>query len=407
MITGEYGSLGSWGSIASRCNADNRSPQEYVQFRDMLIDGIKRKTELTKYYLQQGGWDFFTQVFTESHCVGHQCWHLHDVNHPGHVPSIVAVTGNPMRDVYVAIDRAIGEITEALGDDALLVVAAAHGMAHKFGATFLLPQVLVRLGVAEVRDQNVQIGGLQGSIRQLDDALTWGWQQLPASIQRHLQMVRSQLRDWIDSHEKPGLPPLLRLLDIRRSRCFVLYHDFTAAGIRVNLAGREPEGLIQPGEEMDAFCAQLAEDLMAIVDADTGQPMIREVVRTADLYQGEYLHHLPDLLVEWSDDKILGSATAGYPDGGEVRLTSDKMGLVEGVNVYCRTGEHRPKGLFTALGPGLKPGHLGRTVSVMDFAPTFAEVLDVDLPDVDGRPIPEIVQAITGRAPAGSPTEFE
>jgi arylsulfatase A-like enzyme len=49
--------------------------------------------------------------------------------------------------------------------------------------------------------------------------------------------------------------------------------------------------------------------------------------------------------------------------------------------------------LFVAVGPGIKPGTLDRTVSIMDFAPTSAHLLDVDLPDVDGKPILEIVSA--------------
>ena len=46
--------------------------------------------------------------------------------------------------------------------------------------------------------------------------------------------------------------------------------------------------------------------------------------------------------------------------------------------------------MFVATGPGVQPGTLARTVSIMDFAPTLCRMLDVDLPDVDGRPIPEL-----------------
>ena len=55
------------------------------------------------------------------------------------------------------------------------------------------------------------------------------------------------------------------------------------------------------------------------------------------------------------------------------------------------TGHHRPGGMFLAFGPSVQPGFLDRTVSVMDFAPTIAQLLNVSLPDVDGQPIDELL----------------
>ncbi len=69
------------------------------------------------------------QVFTESHCVGHQCWHLHDVNHPAHDPAVLAEIGDPLRTVYAAIDAAIGDVLADAGD-AFVLLLDAHGMSH-------------------------------------------------------------------------------------------------------------------------------------------------------------------------------------------------------------------------------------------------------------------------------------
>ncbi len=80
----------------------------------------------------------------------------------------------------------------------------------------------------------------------------------------------------------------------------------SVGGIRVNLKGREPDGIISPGAEMEAFCEDLSLKLLEIIDYDTGIPMIKSVRRTSEMYQGESLDHLPDLLVEWSDEKLLG-----------------------------------------------------------------------------------------------------
>lgn len=118
--------------LRKSCDASGRTPEEFCVFRDRLIQGVQRKAELTNYYMNRGGWDFFAQVFSESHCVGHQCWHLHDPDHPGYDPAVVAITGDPVRDVYRAIDTAIGDILAQTGNDTIVVFLASHGMAHNF-----------------------------------------------------------------------------------------------------------------------------------------------------------------------------------------------------------------------------------------------------------------------------------
>jgi predicted AlkP superfamily phosphohydrolase/phosphomutase len=65
--------------------------------------------------------------------------------------------------------------------------------------------------------------------------------------------------------------------------------------------------------------------------------------------------------------------------------------VLEGINRYCRSGDHRREGLFVAVGPGLEPGRMAQTVSIMDFAPTVARLLGVELPAAAGRPIPGLL----------------
>ena len=42
------------------------------------------------------------------------------------------------------------------------------------------------------------------------------------------------------------------------------------------------------------------------------------------------------------------------------------------------------------LGPGIQPGAVGRTVSIMDLAPTFLNWFGLASDDLDGKPIGEI-----------------
>lgn len=378
------------------CDAFQRTPREYSIFRDKLIKGVETKTRLTKHFLTSDRWDFFAQVFTEGHCAGHQCWHLHDINHPSYSPEVVAMTGNPVRDVYMAIDAAIGEILMHIDKETILFVLASHRMAHNYGAQLLLPKILVRLKFSE---KNIGEDLADGSVFPIDElkaVYSWSKAKIPDGIKKHLKPVYSRIRGLAEGNETYS-PCSCWGIDIKKSKCFPLDNGLSVGGVRVNLMGREPNGIVRPGAEMDSLCEELAQELMEIVDADTGIPMVKSVTRTGDLYQGEYLDHLPDILVEWSDEKYVGSTGTGNPMGSEVRLFSKKIGLLKGVNTYCRTGDHRPEGLFIAYGGGIEAGRMDRTVSLMDFAPTFSELLDVELPEVDGAPIKEIIRAFKTR----------
>ena len=369
------------------CNRDHRTPADFRDLRDTLVRGVRTKAELTRHYLRQGGWQFFAQVFTESHCVGHQCWHLHAPDHPGHEAEVAKLTGDPVRDVYVAIDAAIGQILSEVGPDTKVIVLAGHGMAHKYGAQFLLHEILIRLKLAEPRAPVTGAASPPRPRDRLDAALAWGWRRLPDAVKGSLGSVRGRLRRWIDGPDGVPAPKL----DHARSRCFIVDNGFAVGGIRFNLVGREPAGLVRRGGEIDALCALLERELLDIRDLETGKPVVAAVTRTRDLYDGEHLDLLPDLLVEWNPELALGTANAGKAGSGRMRIGSHAIGVIEGENRYCRTGEHRPEGLFVAVGGGIKPGKIERTVSIMDFAPTFTRLLGVELPNVDGTPVEELL----------------
>jgi predicted AlkP superfamily phosphohydrolase/phosphomutase len=367
--------------LGTSCDGAHRTAADYRTFTDLLLKATRIKADLTKFFLQQGGWDFFMQVFTEAHCAGHQCWHLHDETHPAHDAAFLESDGDPLRRVYAAIDTAIGELLEEAGD-ARVVVLAAHGMSHWYGAQFLLQEILFRLGAtrpAADTEAGRELSPVMAGAR-------WMWRRLPISIRQPLQPLRRRLRP--ERTPAGSLPKIAAHLST--SCCFPVNNGLAIGGIRLNLTGREPSGVLEPSQA-DKFCKNLSADLLSIVDERTNRPLVRRVIRTADLYNGERLDHLPDLLVEWNDKVPTGSTAVGKGAGAMVHARSPKIGVIEGMNHYGRTGEHRSEGLFIAAGPGVRPGVLGKTVSILDFAPTFTKLLDVELPDCDGQLIKELI----------------
>jgi predicted AlkP superfamily phosphohydrolase/phosphomutase len=364
--------------LGGSCDADGRGVADYATLVERMEQGARLKGEWTCDLLARGGWDLFMQVFTEGHCAGHQCWHLHDRTHPAHDSAIAAALGDPLRRVYRAIDRAIGDVLAAAGDTRV-VIFSAHGMAHWYGAQFLLQEILVRLGAAEP----LPVTPPTTAARARSLAAS-AWRRIPGFVRQRIPRP----------HRPPAEPALPALtVDGRRSRCFPHPNGLAVGGIRLNLVGREPTGVLRPGADAEDFIAWLTRALLDIRDERTGGPLVSRVLRSAELGRGENLDLLPDLLVEWTDAVPTGSRAVGAGAGARVRVSSPLIGVLEGENDFGRTGEHRPGGWFAVAGPGIAPGHLDHQPALIDLAPTLTALLGVPFERCDGRPIEAIVGA--------------
>ncbi|MFB2935946.1 alkaline phosphatase family protein [Aerosakkonemataceae cyanobacterium BLCC-F154] len=356
------------------CNRLSRNVEGYQHFRDDLISRSQTKELLSRDFLNQGEWDLFLTVFSESHCVGHQCWSLHDPTHPKSDRAIADAVGDPIKDVYIALDAAVGRLLQEVGEETTVFVLASHGMGPHYDGTFMLDDILCRLENVKTPTVGIQISKVINS----------SWEETPI-LRQVLQPLRNYiwkpLRNRFWKSDKP-IRIALQEPDNSNRKCFTIPNNDTYGGIRINLVDREPNGKINPGAEYEAFCQQLTEDLLAIVNVDTGKPLVSRVIRTADFYQGKYLDHLPDLMIEWNREAPI------------TKVYSPKIGTLEKSFPGVRTGDHKAEGIVFAMGPSIEPGQVEDAISVMDFAPTIASLLGVTLPNVDGKPIASFTKKV-------------
>jgi len=85
-------------------------------------------------------------------------------------------------------------------------------------------------------------------------------------------------------------------------------------GIVINLRGRQKEGCVEPGAEYEALRERIITELLDLRDPATGQPVVLEAVRREDLYRGEYLEHIPDIVLTLAPDYEGGPAGANIVD---------------------------------------------------------------------------------------------
>jgi predicted AlkP superfamily phosphohydrolase/phosphomutase len=143
--------------------------------------------------------------------------------------------------------------------------------------------------------------------------------------------------------------------------------------LRVNLRGREPQGIVEPGADYRKLLDRVEEDLSRLIDPQSGKPAVRHIARTADLYQTDPHETLPDIFFDWTPTP--------YPK----RRIEHPHGVLEQKDMFFnRDSRHNLKGFFAAAGPGISGRGRIPNLSVLDVAPTCLRLM--------GQPIPESMQ---------------
>jgi predicted AlkP superfamily phosphohydrolase/phosphomutase len=332
-----------------------RTAREHDAFREKLIDRIARKTALALHILQQRSWDFYLIVFGEVHSVGHHCWYLHDPTHPRHDEALARKVGDPIKNIYIKTDAAVGEILNRLGPDTSALVFLSHGMGpHRSGSEFL-DDILFRLEK-----------GNGSAVREFaTDALKGIWSRLPHSVRQSLRFLRDPVNRALVENSKAD------------RKYFEVANNFKTGAVRINVIGREREGKVNAGAEYEIVYKQLTEDLLSLINPATGRPLVNQSYRTKELYNGPRVNDLPDLLVDWNREAPIEAAC------------SPKIGTMKNRRLSGRSGDHRPQGMMFARSRSIRPGQIHRIIPVIDFAPTFGALLGVELQGIDGHPVAE------------------
>jgi predicted AlkP superfamily phosphohydrolase/phosphomutase len=166
----------------------------------------------------------------------------------------------------------------------------------------------------------------------------------------------------------------LRGLDWAATRAFA--HPADNQGyVRVNLRGREREGVVEP-EAAAGLLDEIAAGLATFADPD-GAPAVASVIRPSDLYPGAHADRLPDLVVRWS----------ARPATRLAELRSDRFGTVRRRGSGSgRAGNHTP-GDAWALAVPARATHANsaRAARLVDVAATICELAGADRSDLPGE----------------------
>lgn len=341
--------------------------KQLTKFFGQMLEGIETKGKIIRHYLKEEPLDFFLATFAEPHCVGHNYWHVLDPKHPAYDSETHEAIGNAILKVYQAVDQEIGQIV-AEHEDAAFFIVSPEGMGPNYTGSHLMTEVLQKLGYT----------GVEKKEKSLIPGKRWG----PHAI----RIMKAQLSLPVVKFIEFGKKILPRDTwhrmkcfivnfgaDFRRHRAYCYPSDFSGA-IRINLKGREPQGIVELGEEYEVLCDEIVEEMKQLVNIDTGESASVEVFKVDNYHEGNHRDTLPDIIVRWRGDAPITG------------LRSEKLGTLKGKSHHERSGAHRPHGFFIAKGKGIKAGEKIEGGHIMDIAPTLLHLLKQPVPEaMDGK----------------------
>jgi predicted AlkP superfamily phosphohydrolase/phosphomutase len=294
--------------------SDFRTPDK-GKIRDALVRMTDKRFALARHLLTNKPWDYFMMVEMGTDRVHHAFWQYMDPHHHRYEP------GNPyesvIEDYYVHVDRKIGEFLAVVPDDAHVIVVSDHGAQCMEG------------GVA-LNEWLIQNG-------------------------------------YLVLHEYPAAPSRLEGVKVDWARTIAWGSGGYYGRLFLNVKGREPRGVIPPGQ-YEATRDQLVAELEALGDPD-GRPIGTRVLKPEDLYRTVRGTAPPDLFVYFGNLRWRSVGTVGT---GAIHTFENDTGPDD--------ANHAQDGMIIVTGPGIAPRGPVDGLQLMDVTPTVLRLFGLDVP---------------------------
>ncbi|MDY6973438.1 MAG: alkaline phosphatase family protein [Thermodesulfobacteriota bacterium] len=330
------------------------------QFLNELIDYEKQKLGAAKELLSQREWDLFIAVFTGTDRIQHALWHVIEAILDGKTLSPKEERLKPLiRDYYALIDRSLADLVDAAGEETTVFFMSDHGFGS-LNKKFLVNAWLRQKGWLSYDLEQIRKINRRQSFKKI----------LKQNLMR-FPVVYNLLRKKgpVSLEKRMNTYQFLNLIQWPHSTAYSVSN--TEQGIYINLKGREPYGIVNPGIEYENLRDDIMDALRTLRAPTDGRQLVSHLYRKEELYQGPHKDNAPDIVFFLSDGEYLA----------DVRLTEH---LWEEVSWTTGRGTHRKEGLFIAYGHGVRKG-TRVDANIVDLAPTVLFLLDIPISqDIDG-----------------------
>jgi predicted AlkP superfamily phosphohydrolase/phosphomutase len=268
-LTGRFGLFKTIGWAIDTWSLREGTIDEEVFFED-VDNTVTKYTEMLTGLLADDDWDVLVHYFEFTDRVQHMMYRYFDPQHPLYTEEGAAQWGDSILESYQRMDSIVGDVMERMPEGTILMVVSDHGFAP-WRRTMNYNTWLAHEGYLVLEGEG------------------------PG---------RANLEDLFDQGE------FFVNVDWSRTRAYAM----GLGNIYVNLAGREGEGIVQPGEEYRQLVTEIKTKLEAFTDSETGEPPVAHVFTRDEAY-GTYD---PELIPD-----MFPSNSRGYRVGWQ-----DSLGIV-------------------------------------------------------------------------------
>jgi predicted AlkP superfamily phosphohydrolase/phosphomutase len=282
-------------------------------------------------------------------------------DHPDYLKNKDTRIGNKVADIFKQTDDAIGRFVSRARPDDIILFISDHGFQSCTRALHM-DHLLHDFGYLDFSASNVVFGPMQ-----------WG----------PVRNVARKVYDVLGLHGKVSLP---QSVNWSKSQAYTSIRS-TGEGVSLNLAGREIDGIVDPGD-YDKVRDAIMDRLANFVDPKTGKKPVKEIHKREEIFKGKYADEAPDILMVPNEGYSLTHAKSSIEDADWV------------------SGDHRMEGTIVAVGPNVTP--FQNPPFLIDMAPTIVAALDApSAVKPTGRVLTEILGAdahMTSREPEPTST---
>lgn len=335
------------------------------------IERMTTKTIQTMDFLMRNyPWDLFVGVIQSTDLVQHCLWKFEDRDHPLFTEH-PRVQGAFLKN-YQAIDRYLESLLRELDNRTLLFIISDHGFGY-IEKEFFVNNWLMEEGYLVLKKQTTtflkkalfKMGIVPMRIHKLSAALGI---DLSKPLAKNREKLFTGLNRWILS---------LADVDWGRSKAYAMGN---MGFINVNLRGREPQGIVEPGRDYEALLDNISERLLKLRDPQSGLPLVSRILRNQEICWGPKAPEGPDLFVVMKD--------YAYHLRGDFLFSSHRT--VE--DLWLISGAHREEGILLIWGQGVRSGYRLSGATIMDIGPTILGLMGGQIPnDMDGTCLMELL----------------
>src|SRR6266567_2233542 len=296
----------------------NFREQGYDHVHEQLYRMTERKFRVARHLVRTKPWDYFMMVEMAADRLHHVFWQHFDPAHPKYEAGNRFETA--FQDYYRYLDREIGELLDALPEDCVVILMSDHGA-------------------------RPMVGGVCFN----DWLVSNGYLAMTEPVTSQTPIAKAPI-DW--------------------SRTVAWGDGGYYGRLFVNLKGREPQGIVEPGD-YERVRDELTERLEKMTGPD-GDLLGTKVFKPQEVYP-EVRGVAPDLIVYFGDLEWRSVGTVGATTVGDAFTHENDTGP-DGAN-------HDRTGVFVMSGaPGQPTGRV-EGLNLVDVGPTILKMYGAEAPE--------------------------